>query len=132
MKASELRIANLVYNEFKEVITVNSIRDAGVNGYSIETIKPIPLTEEWLLKFGFEVIGTYVNEGILVTDYGINITDCNNDEKLIVSDWNMDVSIGDYSEDDYYVCNFNYQYVHQLQNLYHALTGKELKTKQND
>lgn len=43
MKANELRIGNLVYNGFKEVITVNSIRDAGVSGYSIETIKPIPL-----------------------------------------------------------------------------------------
>jgi len=141
MKASELRIGNYVMEKhygLRKVIKIDSregqdnvYRDAYGDAHG-GFIRPIPLTEEWLLKFGFEVIGTYVNEGILVTDYGINITDCNNDEKLIVSDWNMNVSIGEYSEDDYYVCNFNYKHVHQLQNLYFALTGEELKIKKND
>jgi len=68
--------------------------------------KPIPLTEEWLLKFGFEVINKsfyhYNKKPIL--DY---TKDLNNDWYILIND----------GEKVYL------KYVHQLQNLYFALTG---------
>ncbi len=129
IESKELRIGNLVRDTAGNVNTVTVATFNYVCNEPHHQVKPIPLTEEWLLKFGFEIIDTYFNEGLTVNTYGINITDCNNDEKLICCDWDMTFSIGDYNEDDCYVMNNDIQYVHQLQNLYFALTGEELKIK---
>jgi hypothetical protein len=56
MKEKEFRIGNLVYG--KKIETVRGIIDAYAwfndeANLHIELCKPIPLTEEWLLKFGF-------------------------------------------------------------------------------
>ena len=120
MKASDLRIGNLVYNVLKEVITVDSIRDAGVNGYSIETIKPIPLTEEWLLKFGFD---KYRTDKAINYKKGLLRFTFANKGVFKGKNFLMIANIINYK---------NINHVHQLQNLYFALTGEELKLKQND
>lgn len=65
MKANELRLGNWIsaepYGEFK-IIGMTSFEDKttlfkDLNYYpestKIENAKPIPLTEDWLLKFGF-------------------------------------------------------------------------------
>jgi len=60
MKASELRIGNLVKNNLTgELLKVCDVLCDGINTINIQGlnygfIEPIPLTEEWLLKFGFE------------------------------------------------------------------------------
>ena len=50
IKANELRIGNLVYDNLGGTLKIK--------GISLESdlshIKPIPLTEEWLLKFGID------------------------------------------------------------------------------
>jgi hypothetical protein len=65
MKATELRIGNLVFEDgIVNAITLIA-EDSGQlltpQGNTIscrmETLKPIPLTEKWLLKFGFEAYG---------------------------------------------------------------------------
>jgi len=57
MKAEELRIGNYVYfNEeidLVESISHNIIHGKLFSNYEISEIKPIPLTEEWLFKMGF-------------------------------------------------------------------------------
>ena len=110
MKANELRIGNLVYlwhnaleySEFEANYTAIRQIHQGIEAYT-----PIPLTEEWLLKFGFE-------------------KDC---DIYTLGVYTM------YSDDnnDLYFCFFMYgdwekkiEHVHQLQNLYFALTGEEL------
>jgi hypothetical protein len=55
MEASELRIGNF-YNQFTYITEVDwpvlkELKDAPLDQL---WCKPIPLTEEWLLKFGFE------------------------------------------------------------------------------
>ena len=65
MKANELRIGNLVYTKGEDIVIVNEINNDGINGefdlcwasyfFENESIQPIPLTEEWLVKFGFNV-----------------------------------------------------------------------------
>lgn len=66
----------------------------------------IPLTEEWLLKFGFEK-----NNHIWFNDTNIGFTFT----KKGKIEWNEPKHI---------------KYVHQFQNLYFALTNKELKIKE--
>lgn len=62
MKASELRIGNYVayYDTFDIIsgISINIIHTVKYSSLEPNKIKPIPLTEEWLLKFGFEKIST--------------------------------------------------------------------------
>lgn len=72
-----------------------------------ERFTPIPLTEEWLVKLGFERI-----ESITQKD-GLTIRGRKNFE-VYVHDYNKDLRI---------------EWVHQLQNLYFALVGEELKAK---
>ena len=120
MKATELRIGNHVYNNYEKFITIRGLISnecfSDISGYSYEEIEPIPLTEEWLLKFGW----IWNNE-------------CNSYEKYPNGDARMNLS---YRSINNSYTMFNYVlkaiiaeriwYVHQLQNLYFALTSQEL------
>lgn len=112
MKASELRIGNY-YNQFENTKKVSWSTLKTLEESTTEQLwcKPIPLTEEWLLKFGFEKVGSnYENRLIILHtnnktgtfDFLLNEPHSN---KLIVR---------------------VIESVHQLQNLYFALTNEEL------
>jgi len=120
MKASELRIGNLVYNKEENIVYVNT-NHLTLLLYGIENeFKPIPLTEEWLLKFGLEDKKTCFNlsrKEILGHDFGDFAVSKYDDTQMKV--WRGHKYIG--------VCHV--QYVHQLQNLYFVLTGEELTFK---
>lgn len=83
----------------------------------IAFIKPIPLTEEWLLKFGFVKYGTLhdsyklnpfiVELGILGNHYTFRKI-MNKDESILLKEM---------------------KYVHELQNIYKELKGYELPSK---
>ena len=64
----------------------------------------------------------------IITQYGksIIVGDDTHDEKIVISFPFNHCEIGDYSDDSAYVLNIEIKYVHQLQNLYHALTCEEL------
>ena len=68
-----------------------------------EMFEPLPLTEEWLIKFGFQ-------------NYG----------DMTIGNAYISLSI---NSDGFYFILTKLEYVHQLQNLYFALTGKELTIK---
>ncbi len=119
MKANELRIGNL--------ITIDSLTDGSSNIVVCDTFhliemnntikyqyNPIPLTEEWLIKFGF--------------DYKIKSDYC----KWYLWSKETQKGIELYEEDYGYIFNedVNIKHVHQLQNLYFALTGEELTIKE--
>lgn len=90
--------------------------------------EPIPLTEEWLIKFGFEKIVFDSEETGFGTEYHLIVK---NNSGFII-EYCDDFSCGILgSKNDIGVTpNLeNCRYVHQLQNLYFALTGAELKTK---
>jgi len=77
----------------------------------IEDIEPIQVTEEWLLKFGFKHI----------KDNWYNIFSNENTFNVyLFTDKRFRIEIVNQS-----ICVLNH--VHQLQNLYFALTNKELK-----
>ena len=116
MKANELRIGNWVEDteHFKGYFQVNRISSLTVESpeWTLEynEIKPIPLTEEWLLKFGLKQIGGSFEL---------------NDDNFSLSFEGIEAFLcyGGYVEQSRPV---NCKYVHQLQNLYFALTGTEL------
>jgi hypothetical protein len=105
MKANEIRICNYVWNEVQQkAIQVNlKVLVDLLNGIDWQ---PIPLTEEWLLRFGFEKDNelNFVKFSFKVHFW----SSCNS----YMYGW-----IGG---------NIELKYVHQLQNLYFSLTGKEL------
>ena len=141
MKASDLRIGNYVYNlngDLREIAGVSfddvylksdKYRiDLGVNWYNV---KPIPLTEEWLEKFGATVKHAYKgytkeidSSEYRLGDYQITWNKYVKGQPERYSVWHMEPNGKDFNS-----CIASVLYVHQLQNLYFALTGEELKIK---
>lgn len=152
MKATELRIGN-VYNSVKfrtaveceltDLAELCHRSDGAYNDPPIdEMFEPIPLTELWLLRFGFEKWGNEPftpHENHLIYCLS-NAIDGTSDFKVYLSEswygakeltpeeilkhtekhWGIKI--------DYDILYFYYElkYVHQLQNLYFSLTGEEL------
>ena len=115
MNVKDLRIGNYLRKENTVVqIDARSIFDMSApNGMS--KYEPIPLTEEWLLKFGF--IDRYNARWL-------------QDNKMTT--WEVTIIDGKFhvtvNGDEYRLCELHY--VHELQNVYHSLTGEELTLKQ--
>lgn len=114
MEARELMKGNLVmyYNKIHTIQTIGQWchTDLSSDELPIDKLKRIPLTDEWLLRFGFDKksknqewilnkirICETVHKGLCWVDNDIDFIEVNN--------------------------------VHQLQNLYFALTGQELELK---
>lgn len=125
IEPNELRIGNLVignivyegkvltferFNESLNVVFFSDGSEWGIGEY-LTDIQPIPITEEWLLKFGFSIEDN--NSYQLDTDLGFSIWG------RIGQAFNVYVNSDSIGNEK--------QYVHELQNLYFALTGKELK-----
>jgi hypothetical protein len=116
MKATELRIGNyfkpdaLDEPHFKAITAkdIVELNDDPLDDY----YQPIELTEEWLLKFGFKQIKP--------NHYWFKDK---NSLRFSLIDNNLHCSIGD---DEYGVLYKMIKYVHELQNLYYALTNQEL------
>jgi len=123
MEAKELRIGNLL--DFGG--GASPINGGGImllsEGRLNVVPKPIPLTEEWLVKFGFD---NRLLKKIGDTDLYLQ-ADCK--ESLKEYGLYLSTDIGNGSCNDPNTFIGGYFYVHQLQNLYFALTQKELKIK---
>ena len=111
MKANELRIGNWILNEKNQSIKVSWINN------NIESISyPIPLTEEILSKCDFNMIDDFTEHSHIDLDLQHCITFLK-DENLIIIE----------CDDCCYNINLEHiKHLHQLQNLYFALTGQEL------
>jgi hypothetical protein len=129
MRAEDLRIGNLVYiPQLKKHSQIGVIEENGrftTKNYSssfssIECLQPIPLTEEWLLKFGFNCVSDHnPNKKVFRLNFGY------------FKELNFAVN-SEYGELNYFRYNGGYtniKHVHQLQNLYFALTCEELTLK---
>lgn len=141
IKASELRIGNIVWEsssftpspEGYEEIVVGAINDIDKvvldsqnNIYSYDYLYPIPLTPEWLRKFGFTTLDAETD----IEVWGFD-DESNGEEFSIVSD-GIDTQLPLYFEYDlgYRNVRKEIKHVHQLQNLYFSLTGEELTIKE--
>ena len=125
IQANELRIGNKVYfNLMQEVrvitISYHEIRFAAT--HKINKYQPLPLTHEILEKAGFKNIGQ--------DDLG-GWTNYIKESNVVCGD--VVLSFGEAGQ-NLYVKHSNNSvayclYLHQLQNLYFALTGEELEIK---
>jgi len=141
MKNGELRIGNLVYFFKDTPATVMAISNKQIylsqgNGFispDIEEIEPIQLTEEWFERF-------------MLFKLTIKSDRWYNEDKWVFS-FNSKIQCGEFfiTTNDFLNFNFyiatiddgiesweyitEFKHVHQLQNLYFALTGEELITK---
>ena len=126
MKASELRLGNLIniggntldtYQTYKPTkVTLAILNEIARENEErpdaeLSVFQPIPLTEDWLKRFGFALFAWgWVKKS--ENDIGFRISyphlhfQRENENPLKI------------------------QYVHQLQNLYFALTGEELKLRE--
>ena len=140
MEAKELRIGNLVSvtrekdnQKYEKVVSLTAV---GIETFSIkeddlikvavkDKLNPIPLTEEIIVKCGFEKYEGddypfYTRHNLVISDsyygYGLFIiyTDHYGFNDPLLGANEIDVKLQDV------------KYVHQLQNLYFALTGEEL------
>lgn len=133
MNSNELRIENYVYRKFlnpdpkgenightvcqvkaigiENIHTSEKIGRNGIIKGLYDNLEPIPLTEEWLLKFGFEKETSHVSESHPWCDYV--------KEDVVIS--------LPYYEFNFESSAIEIKSVHQLQNLHFALTGKELQ-----
>lgn len=139
MEASELRIGNYFYQKIRPgrcapdelvIRQVKSWADGNYVNYShlhtsvldCEDIEPVPISPEILESCGFEKYGSYPiykkrkakKEGYHLQYEGLTISDVNEDGQEF---WTWATQ------------GIDLKYLHQLQNLYFALTGTELEVK---
>jgi hypothetical protein len=130
MKANELRIGSIVKSlvNDEDFSIVEEIGHKASLGYYVslnnqhsgvwlqhqerDLILPLPLTEEWLIKFGFESFHKrdFKKKGLFITTYFAT------PQTLVDDDFGNKRVL-------------ELKYVHQLQNLYFALTNEELTMK---
>lgn len=128
IQTNELRIGNLLQDKVtKTLLEVIELNKSDIVTYVIDRsmfplnegwgLEPIELTEEWLLKLGFEKsndLDAYchvvVNDNWAKLYYNPKYKIC----ELSISGYGVDIKI---------------KSVHKLQNLYFFLTGQELTLK---
>jgi hypothetical protein len=116
MNAQELRIGNLVmFGELRhecKPCDILNLYQSEIAKREISEYKPIPLTEEWLLKFGFKKINH-------IHGYSFYSLSKSKKNTCHIAIYNTQTTYMGYSVN-------HCIYVHQLQNLYFTLTGEEL------
>jgi hypothetical protein len=147
MKANELRVGNLLQGEPISLVNLGVYGDGVtmITGEGISLIEqgllqglgPIPLTESWLLKLGFKYqdrdINTAIPERFYIspkfsrTEFWL---ECNLPRKPFNRPfWWLNWDIGGGVHFIHLPQGDKLEYIHQLQNLYYALTGEELTIK---
>lgn len=130
MKASELRIGNIVYNFPNSVYEIKDGEDIDDSQH----FTPIPLTEEWLLNLGFDKFAVEdlhhfrIWIGVNTPTYQAYIHIEGDLDGVISNEtarecWKVERTRN--TDDEVFLRGI--KYVHQLQNLYFALTGEELE-----
>lgn len=140
MDLKEVRVGNLV-DLYGEVATIQrSDFSEKEHGIAISSGKPIRLTKEWLVRLGFlkKENKTYINgfqylKQVTGNHEDISIEGVDRDgvwmDGIGSYDWEKTKGIGVNT-----LCRGNYcanavRYVHELQNLFFALSGKEIEVK---
>lgn len=128
IQANELRIGNWVNYVSTGIDDIIQITCLQVGEHLGDSFKPIPLTEEWLERFGFELMDYDIyseseNETeVYITykikqhkfEYRVELSERGRNTFNVKWRW----------ADEGQLCEV--PYVHSLQNIYFALTGEEL------
>lgn len=110
LKAEELRLGNFATNTEENQCIRVGLGDLILINRQPNTYNAIPLDEEWLLKLGFTKHHDNYYNDVLMIDAEFDFKTYPNQIGSAIKPANSQ----------------KIKYVHQLQNLYFALTGKEL------
>ena len=125
--ARELRLGNLVFGQYRVIEKVDlkilayvvSFEAGEVAGTKMPS--PITLSEEWFLRFGFR-------HSSFMTAY---------DQRGHSGEIFSIMDLADFDKPGYFALEWNqvyagkpFRYVHELQNIYFTVTGKELEIKE--
>lgn len=126
MKQSDLRVGNWVL--YQQTIDDHEPKQMNASDIALfETWKDIyiaiPLTKEWILKFGLKI------ELLNMDAYDIKLNEFFTLEFQKKDQWNEEDGFHLYVNGTEYDSNVFIKYVHELQNLFFALTGEELTIK---
>lgn len=137
MEALELRIGNLIELKhtnnplkiaeiLKDSVSIAPQRESPWQQIPFEYVVPIPLTEEWLMKFSF-------NKQYFPNPFEDEEPKLNKDGTRyyhwVHGLFNMEIQSNGEIWFEVYNHYIHVKYVHQLQNLYFALSEQELKLK---
>lgn len=114
IRHEELRIGNTILRN-GIVVTVDHQSFRDVEKYP-DQYQGIELTEDWLIRMGFTVSGGWIYK------FGVTESDVNDGVHYVLE--SNTILIGNHNKLKYKI-----KYVHQLQNLYFALTEEELQLK---
>ena len=139
IQASELRIGNFIGMNLEEypnnfftsleigetmkvydgLITLKgaAIKRVETSFMYVDDFEPIPLNEDWLVRFGFENVDDEIDYSEFVLNY-VTIEGNGSDKQ---EPFHFVLGV------DYRERKTEIKYVHQLQNLYWCLCGEELK-----
>lgn len=135
MKAQDLRLGNKVLDYGNRTVTIESIevpyngdvffrvKENG-NHYLIEDLKPIELNKSMFTKINWQIIDN--SKGVFCSKQ------LNNEFYIVHNPNGFWLCANEYENDEGYheeVCMKleHIKYLHQLQNLYHSLTGEEIE-----
>lgn len=136
IKRAELRTGNLFHNNLGaiSILFVREIREDAIIGKELdgvfngsfdeENISGVPLTEEWLLKFRFSEKRFRVKSNI---EYRLLLPSSTDSTGIPM----LPAFLNLQKRNDFFTMQYGnffleLRFVHQLQNLYFALTGNEL------
>jgi len=118
MEANEFRIGNYVFSKMVE----DTIQLSALLESQDLQVEPIPLTEEWLFKFGFKKIKIKTTiKGFYIISYKLN-----DFVVYLLSDF-FEVELIRQNKEQFNLFKTFKKEVHFLQNLYFALINEELK-----
>jgi hypothetical protein len=136
LQPSELRIGNSLIDKISgELLIVSELSETGFTAKVADRSKyplpdgwqaePIPLNEEWLIKFGFVVDKGVYKVGIYQGQEYIRARIDHKEMQNCTIEWD-NFRKECYLEFEGCKNSCSIRHVHQLQNLYFSLTGEEL------
>lgn len=152
INVNELRIGNVLYAKTQGLNgIVSKIDNCSFNtreihltikeadndnwGFWVEELEPIPLTEELLLRCGFEAVKFSYIKRVKATHHKVETIELFVNTDKTMPYWYLHFRQGDdenrdnWHKSDFVLLRRDIQYLHQLQNLYFDLTNKELTLK---
>ena len=137
MRAKDLRVGNIVHSKAETVLMISGwvlYEMTTIENINEETfLKPIPLTKEWLLKLGFTNYVWCENSAFIKLECGKSLY-----LRFYSDKWSCRKADIGKDEKGFYIKNTTkntvleagkLKHVHQLQNLFFALTSEELTIK---
>lgn len=136
IKANELRIGNFFIDKDQQIYKVAEIRLGAGDGFPdnyiigmneeraclTDVAMPLPITSEWLIKYGFKQDDFELQFTVKTDGFGFCLK-----QDLLTKEWRLFVI--DFKRENELargIGNIKIEFVHQLQNVVYSLTEQEI------